>query len=121
MNAAVTDPVTEIQGLGGLDVAVVLAASPAVLEQAHASLRRGGRLVLVSLPKTTTAMMRSIATVTGKTPTATNQTPPIYRPAMPEPTFVVEPDGTVVTAHPTGGEGVHQSDENGDPQPLEEE
>ncbi len=37
--------------MGGMDVAVVLAADPAVLEQAHASLRRGGRLVLVSPPR----------------------------------------------------------------------
>jgi propanol-preferring alcohol dehydrogenase len=51
VNAATTDPVEAIQALGGADVAVVLAASPAVLEQAHASLRRGGRLVLVSLPR----------------------------------------------------------------------
>jgi propanol-preferring alcohol dehydrogenase len=32
-------------------VAVVLAAEPRVIEQAHACLRRGGRLILVSLPK----------------------------------------------------------------------
>ena len=51
VNAATTDPVTAIEALGGADVAVVLAANPHVLEQAHASLRRGGRLVLVSLPK----------------------------------------------------------------------
>jgi propanol-preferring alcohol dehydrogenase len=51
VNAAATDPVEAIQALGGVDVAVVLAANPRVLEQAHASLRRGGRLVLVSLPK----------------------------------------------------------------------
>ncbi|GLI01064.1 zinc-dependent alcohol dehydrogenase [Phytohabitans aurantiacus] len=51
VNAATTDPVAAIQSLGGVDVAVVLAAEPKVLEQAHASLRRGGRLVLVSLPK----------------------------------------------------------------------
>jgi len=51
VNAATTDPVAAIEALGGADVAVVLAASPKVLEQAHASLRRGGRLVLVSLPK----------------------------------------------------------------------
>lgn len=51
VNAATTDPVAAIQSLGGADVAVVLAAEPKVLEQAHASLRRGGRLVLVSLPK----------------------------------------------------------------------
>jgi propanol-preferring alcohol dehydrogenase len=51
INAASTDPVAAIEAQGGADVAVVLAASPKVLEQAHASLRRGGRLVLVSLPK----------------------------------------------------------------------
>jgi len=51
INAATTDPVAAIEALGGADVAVVLAADPRVLEQAHASLRRGGRLVLVSLPK----------------------------------------------------------------------
>jgi propanol-preferring alcohol dehydrogenase len=51
VNAATTDPVAAIEALGGADVAVVLAASPKVLEQAHASLRRGGRLILVSLPK----------------------------------------------------------------------
>ncbi|GAA3210466.1 alcohol dehydrogenase catalytic domain-containing protein [Nonomuraea helvata] len=51
VNAATGDPVAEIKALGGVDVAVVLAANPRVLEQAHACLRRGGRLVLVSLPK----------------------------------------------------------------------
>jgi propanol-preferring alcohol dehydrogenase len=51
VNAATTDPVAAIEELGGADVAIVLAANPRVLEQAHASLRRGGRLILVSLPK----------------------------------------------------------------------
>jgi propanol-preferring alcohol dehydrogenase len=51
VNARETDPVQALQAMGGADVAVVLAASPTVLEQAHASLRRGGRLVLVSLPR----------------------------------------------------------------------
>jgi propanol-preferring alcohol dehydrogenase len=51
INAATTDPVAAIEALGGADVAVVLAADPRVIEQAHASLRRGGRLILVSLPK----------------------------------------------------------------------
>ncbi len=51
VNARETDPVQALQAMGGVDVAVVLAASPAVLEQAHSSLRRGGRLVLVSLPR----------------------------------------------------------------------
>jgi alcohol dehydrogenase, propanol-preferring len=51
INAASTDPVAEIEKLGGADVAVVLAADPKVVEQAHTALRRGGRLILVSLPK----------------------------------------------------------------------
>ncbi|MFI5849350.1 zinc-dependent alcohol dehydrogenase [Micromonospora chalcea] len=50
VDAASTDPVERITALGGVDVAIVLAASPRVIEQAHLSLRRGGRLVLVSLP-----------------------------------------------------------------------
>ncbi len=50
VDAATVDPVVAIQALGGLDVAVVLAASPRVFEQAFASLRRGGRLVCVALP-----------------------------------------------------------------------
>jgi Bacterial EndoU nuclease len=32
---------------------------------------------------------------------------------------VVAPDGEIITAYPTGGEGVHRNDENGDPQPLD--
>lgn len=63
VNAATTDPVTAIEALGGADVAVVLAASPTVLEQAHASLRRGGRLVLVSLPKDNTMSLPIFQTV----------------------------------------------------------
>jgi propanol-preferring alcohol dehydrogenase len=51
VNARLTDAGQALQELGGVDVAIVLAADPAVLEQAHASLRRGGRLVLVSLPR----------------------------------------------------------------------
>lgn len=50
VNAAEVDPVAAIQGLGGADVAVVLAASPKVFEQAFASLARGGRLICVALP-----------------------------------------------------------------------
>ncbi|MCO1613951.1 MULTISPECIES: zinc-dependent alcohol dehydrogenase [Micromonospora] len=50
VDATTTDPVERITALGGVDVAIVLAASPRVIEQAHRSLRRGGRLVLVSLP-----------------------------------------------------------------------
>ncbi|MEU7932495.1 alcohol dehydrogenase catalytic domain-containing protein [Micromonospora echinofusca] len=51
VDASRVDPVEAITALGGVDVAVVLAASPTVIAQAHACLRRGGRLVLVSLPK----------------------------------------------------------------------
>ncbi|TYB57026.1 zinc-dependent alcohol dehydrogenase [Nonomuraea sp. PA05] len=65
VNAAVADPVAEIKALGGADVAIVLAASPRVLEQAHASLRRGGRLVLVSLPKDNTMSLPIFETVLG--------------------------------------------------------
>jgi propanol-preferring alcohol dehydrogenase len=50
VNAAETDPVAEIQKVGGADVAVALAASPKVFAQAFRSLRRGGRLVMVALP-----------------------------------------------------------------------
>ncbi|MEO7235619.1 MAG: alcohol dehydrogenase AdhP [Lapillicoccus sp.] len=50
VDAATSDPVASITALGGLDVAVVLAASAQVFEQAFASLRRGGRLVCVALP-----------------------------------------------------------------------
>ena len=48
-NALTTDPVEAIQELGGADVAVALAASPAAFDQAYRSLRRGGRLVCVAL------------------------------------------------------------------------
>lgn len=51
VNAAKVDPVEAIQALGGADVAVVLATSSKVFDQAFQSLRRGGRLVCVGLPK----------------------------------------------------------------------
>ncbi|MFI5960089.1 zinc-dependent alcohol dehydrogenase [Cryptosporangium sp. NPDC051539] len=51
VNAATTDPVEAVQQLGGADVAIVLAASSAAAKAALASLRPGGRLVLVGLPK----------------------------------------------------------------------
>lgn len=65
VNAAESDPVGAIKELGGADVAIVLAASPTVLEQAHAALRRGGRLVLVSLPKDNTMRLPIFETVLG--------------------------------------------------------
>lgn len=49
-NSKECDPVQEIQKLGGADQAIVLAASPRACEQALASLRENGTLVLVALP-----------------------------------------------------------------------
>jgi propanol-preferring alcohol dehydrogenase len=63
VNAATTDPVAAIEALGGADVAIVLAANPHVIEQAHASLRRGGRVILVSLPKDTAMSLPIFQTV----------------------------------------------------------
>ncbi len=50
IDASTGDPVAQIAALGGADVAIALAVSPAAFEQAFASLRRGGRLVCVALP-----------------------------------------------------------------------
>lgn len=51
VNAAKTDPVEAIKALGGADACIVLAVAPAVFDQSYRALARGGRLVLVSLPK----------------------------------------------------------------------
>lgn len=50
VNGRKEDPVEALQAMGGVDVAVVLAVSPAAMRQAFDSLKRGGRLVLVALP-----------------------------------------------------------------------
>ncbi len=50
VNAREVDPVEALRSLGGVDVAIVLALAPQVFDQAFASLNRGGRLILVSLP-----------------------------------------------------------------------
>ena len=50
IDASREDPAEAIQRLGGADVAIALAVAPGSIEKAFASLRRGGRLVLVSLP-----------------------------------------------------------------------
>ncbi|HTX01442.1 MAG TPA: zinc-dependent alcohol dehydrogenase [Acidimicrobiales bacterium] len=49
-NGAESDAVAAIQQLGGADAAIVLAASPKAFEQAFASLKANGTLVLVALP-----------------------------------------------------------------------
>ncbi len=50
VNAATSDPVAEIQKLGGAHAAIALAAAPKPFEQAYRSLRRGGTIVFVGLP-----------------------------------------------------------------------
>jgi propanol-preferring alcohol dehydrogenase len=51
VNALEQDVAAEIQRLGGADAAISTAATPQPLAQAFASLRRGGHLVLVGLPR----------------------------------------------------------------------
>jgi len=51
INARTQDPAREIKKLGGADVAISVAVAPEAFEQAYRSLRRGGRLVFVALPK----------------------------------------------------------------------
>lgn len=65
VNARTTDPVAAIHDLGGVDVAVALAATPASFEQAFRSLRRGGRLVCVALPADGTMQIPIFDTVLG--------------------------------------------------------
>jgi propanol-preferring alcohol dehydrogenase len=65
VNARTQDPVAAIKELGGLDVAVALAASPASFAQAFHSLRRGGRLVCVALPAAGTLQIPIFETVLG--------------------------------------------------------
>ena len=50
VNAATGSASTELQALGGVDVAIVTAADAEPLREAFDSLRRHGRLVLVGLP-----------------------------------------------------------------------
>lgn len=63
VNAATQDPVTAIQALGGADAAIVLAATPRAAEQALASLRRNGTMVLVGLPADNTMQLPIFETV----------------------------------------------------------
>jgi propanol-preferring alcohol dehydrogenase len=65
VNAATEDPADAIGRLGGADVAIALAVAPGAIESAFRSLRRGGRLVLVSLPKDGTLSIPIFDTVLG--------------------------------------------------------
>jgi len=66
VNARRDDPVERIHSeVGGADVAVVLAASSQVFDQALRSLRRGGRLVCVALPADGTLNVPIFETVLG--------------------------------------------------------
>lgn len=51
INSSTHDVAEELQALGGADCAIALAASPRACEEAFASLRRNGTLVLVGLPR----------------------------------------------------------------------
>jgi propanol-preferring alcohol dehydrogenase len=51
VNAREQDPVEEIRKLGGADAVIATAVSPKAFEQGFGSLKRGGTLVFVGLPK----------------------------------------------------------------------
>ena len=63
VNATAVDAVSLAGQVGGVDVAIVLAADRRVVEQAHACLRPGGRLILVALPKDNTMSLPIFQTV----------------------------------------------------------
>lgn len=65
VNARAVDPVEAIQDLGGADAAIALAAQPEPFAQAFRSLRRGGRLVFVALPKDNQVPLPIFETVLG--------------------------------------------------------
>ena len=51
VNARTEDPTAVLQALGGADAAISLAVAPKAMRQAFDGLKRGGRLVLVALPR----------------------------------------------------------------------
>ena len=63
INATTEDPALAIQALGGADAAIVLAATPTAYEQAFASLRPNGTLVMVGLPADNTMHLPIFETV----------------------------------------------------------
>lgn len=64
-NSKGEDPVEGIQALGGADVAIAVAVSPAAFEQAYRSLKPGGTLVFVALPADNTMQLPIFETVMG--------------------------------------------------------
>lgn len=63
VNALTENPVQALQQLGGADAAIVLAATPVAYEQALASLRPNGTLVMVGLPANNTMHLPIFETV----------------------------------------------------------
>jgi alcohol dehydrogenase, propanol-preferring len=63
VNSAATDPVEAIQHLGGANQAIVAAASHQAVDQALASLRPGGTLVLLAMPVDNTLRLPIAETV----------------------------------------------------------
>jgi alcohol dehydrogenase, propanol-preferring len=63
VNSAKVDPVEVIQGIGGANQAIVAAASRRAAEQALASLRPGGTLVLLAIPADNTLCLPISETV----------------------------------------------------------
>src|SRR5436189_6396163 len=54
VNAPLEDPAAAIREIGGADAVITTAATPKAVEQAYSSLRRGGTLVFVGLPRENT-------------------------------------------------------------------
>lgn len=65
INAREQDPVEEIKKLGGADAVIATAVSPGAFEQGFGSLKRGGTLTLVGLPKENEMRLPIFETVLG--------------------------------------------------------
>ena len=65
VNAREQDPVEEIKKLGGADAVIATAFSPKAFEQGLSSLKRGGTLTIVGLPKDNAMQLPIFETVLG--------------------------------------------------------
>jgi propanol-preferring alcohol dehydrogenase len=65
INAKKEDPSKVLQKLGGADSCIITAVSPKSCEQGFASLKRGGRLIFVGLPRENIANIPIFETVLG--------------------------------------------------------